>query len=587
MEIDHHVTDVPSVILDADDEFGTDKFQAESTPLMDVRVNSSTDQVNLKPAQNPTPPPSPPTSPRLPAPRCTTATTQAHDNRHPAPPPADVRRTTTTLPSRRTELKAMLDADKRTGVQDMRAISQRVVSNGEVFWGWFFLIFGSTSFLAFFYAAILSKLLPRSNHAIISAIQDDRSASYEDRIAVYACTARQVLLLLGALDISYPCCCCIFPLAQHESVQACVILSLWGEGRGIIRTVRRDIFKGRLESYKDGNDGQSRQVPAFHDLDEFIQAPRRSCVVPRENYNGEHGLLNCPQKFKRDRHPRFELLVIFEGVYTPPDQSIVEMVNKVVARVCASKAQEHVKSEVFSTFKRFKALVEKHSGYQIKAMRSDRGGEFISKEFKALCEQNGIRRPLTIRYSPQHNGVVERKNRLIVNMTRSMLKRNNLPKDIWAEAVDCAQRKKLDDKSEKFIFIGYNQQSKWCKVYNPVDKKMKVSRDVTFNEKSSWDWTDRDKEQYMFDDFKKETAKEFEMTNIGLMSYYLGIEVKQRDYENMENCNTISIPIEVEKKLSRHIKEGPIDRTLFRSLVGSLSIHMDIEELIDSDSIDM
>ncbi|KAK2989293.1 hypothetical protein RJ640_027330 [Escallonia rubra] len=90
----------------------------------------------------------------------------------------------------------------------------------------------------------------------------------------------------------------------------------------------------------------------------------------------------------------------------------------------------------------------------------------------------------------------------------------------------------------------------------------------------------------MFDDFKKEMAKEFEMTDIGLMSYYLGIEVKQRDdgifisqeaYAkevlkrfNMENCNPISIPIEVENKLSRHVKEGPIDRTLFRSLVGSL-----------------
>ncbi|KAK2993795.1 hypothetical protein RJ640_027673 [Escallonia rubra] len=55
----------------------------------------------------------------------------------------------------------------------MRTFSQWVASNGEVVWGWIFLIFGSTSFLAFFYAAILSKLLPRSNHAIISAIQDD------------------------------------------------------------------------------------------------------------------------------------------------------------------------------------------------------------------------------------------------------------------------------------------------------------------------------------------------------------------------------------------------------------------------------
>ncbi|KAK2969386.1 hypothetical protein RJ640_001301 [Escallonia rubra] len=293
-------------------------------------------------------------------------------------------------------------------------------------------------------------------------------------------------------------------------------------------------------------------------------------------------------------------------------------------------------SEVFSTFKRFKALMDKHNGYQIRAMRSDRGREFISKEFKLFCEENDIRRPLTIPYSPQQNGVVERKNRSIVNMTRSMLKSKNLPKKFWAEAIDYAvyllnrcptrsvwnqtpqeawrnykpsvshlkvfgsiayvhvpyqQRKKLDDKSEKFIFIGYSQQSKGYKLYNPVDKKMKVSRDVTFDEQSSWDYTDRDKEQYvfypidtdrkeleeepmepMFDDFKKEMAKEFEMTDIGLMSYYLGIEVKQRDdgifisqeaYAkevlkrfNVENCNPISIPIEVEKKLSRHVKKG-------------------------------
>ncbi|KAK2989501.1 hypothetical protein RJ640_019600 [Escallonia rubra] len=65
-----------------------------------------------------------------------------------------------------------------------------------------------------------------------------------------------------------------------------------------------------------------------------------------------------------------------------------------------SKAFEQ-KAEVFSTFKRFMALVEKQNGYQIKAMRFDRGGEFTSKKFKAFCEENDIHRWLTIPYSPQ------------------------------------------------------------------------------------------------------------------------------------------------------------------------------------------
>ncbi|KAA0046908.1 putative gag-pol polyprotein [Cucumis melo var. makuwa] len=96
------------------------------------------------------------------------------------------------------------------------------------------------------------------------------------------------------------------------------------------------------------------------------------------------------------------------------------------------------KSEVFGMFKRFKALVEKESGYYIKALRSDRGGEFTSNEFKTFCAENGIRRPMTVPFTPQQNGVVERKNRTILNMARSILKCKKMPKEFWAQAVECA-----------------------------------------------------------------------------------------------------------------------------------------------------
>ena len=49
------------------------------------------------------------------------------------------------------------------------------------------------------------------------------------------------------------------------------------------------------------------------------------------------------------------------------------------------------KSEVFENFKKFKALVEKESGLMIKAMRSNRGGEFTSNRFQKYCEDYGIR----------------------------------------------------------------------------------------------------------------------------------------------------------------------------------------------------
>ena len=64
--------------------------------------------------------------------------------------------------------------------------------------------------------------------------------------------------------------------------------------------------------------------------------------------------------------------------------------------------------------------------------------EFTSREFNEFCATHGIRRPLTVPRSPQQNGVVERKNRTILNMARSMLKARNMPKEFWAEAVSCA-----------------------------------------------------------------------------------------------------------------------------------------------------
>jgi transposase InsO family protein len=93
------------------------------------------------------------------------------------------------------------------------------------------------------------------------------------------------------------------------------------------------------------------------------------------------------------------------------------------------------KSEAFENFRKFKALVENQSESCIKALRTDRGGEFLSNEFNHFCEENGIRRELTAPYTPEQNGVAERKNRTVVEMARSLLKAKELPNQYWAEAV--------------------------------------------------------------------------------------------------------------------------------------------------------
>ncbi|KAM0024917.1 putative RNA-directed DNA polymerase [Helianthus debilis subsp. tardiflorus] len=78
------------------------------------------------------------------------------------------------------------------------------------------------------------------------------------------------------------------------------------------------------------------------------------------------------------------------------------------------------KDEAFTMFKIFKAQVERQSGLKIQVLRTDRGGEFTSNQFNEFCQLKGIKRHLTAPYTPQQNGVVERRNRTIMEMTRSL-----------------------------------------------------------------------------------------------------------------------------------------------------------------------
>ncbi|GKA38705.1 retrovirus-related pol polyprotein from transposon TNT 1-94, partial [Tanacetum coccineum] len=76
------------------------------------------------------------------------------------------------------------------------------------------------------------------------------------------------------------------------------------------------------------------------------------------------------------------------------------------------------KSEAFGFFKKFKAWAENQSNRKLKVLRTDRGGEFLSKEFSGFCDEHRIKRELTAPYTPKQNGIAERKNRTIVEMAR-------------------------------------------------------------------------------------------------------------------------------------------------------------------------
>ncbi|RYA47095.1 hypothetical protein DD606_23800, partial [Enterobacter cloacae complex sp. GF14B] len=187
------------------------------------------------------------------------------------------------------------------------------------------------------------------------------------------------------------------------------------------------------------------------------------------------------------------------------------------------------KDEAFSVFKTFVTLVENQSGKKLKCLRTDNGGEYVSKAFQDFCESKGIKRELTAPYNPPQNGVAERMNRTIQEKVRSMLSNAQLPNGFWAEAVSTAVhlvnrspskvlqkdsvpemvwsgkmpsykhlrvfgceaythvpkefRNKLEPKSRKCIFLGYgNSGEMGYRLWDPESRKVVRSNDVHFNE---------------------------------------------------------------------------------------------------------
>ena len=74
----------------------------------------------------------------------------------------------------------------------------------------------------------------------------------------------------------------------------------------------------------------------------------------------------------------------------------------------------------------------------ISCISSDHGGEFENHLFENFCDEHGIEHQFSCPRTPQQNGVVERKNRTIQEMARTMLNEKTLPQYFWAEAVNTA-----------------------------------------------------------------------------------------------------------------------------------------------------
>ena len=162
-----------------------------------------------------------------------------------------------------------------------------------------------------------------------------------------------------------------------------------------------------------------------------------------------------------------------------------------------------------------------------------------------FCSTQGIKRQLSTSYTPQQNGVAERKNQTLMNMVRCLLVEGRMPRSFWAEAAtwsvhiinrsptaavtnktpeECwtghkpnvahfkifgcvtyvhvpnEKRIKLEDKSYKCVFLGVSEESKAYRLYDPESKKIVTSRDVIFAEEETWNWGRINDEELTWDD---------------------------------------------------------------------------------------
>jgi transposase InsO family protein len=93
------------------------------------------------------------------------------------------------------------------------------------------------------------------------------------------------------------------------------------------------------------------------------------------------------------------------------------------------------KNEVFTHFQIFRMLAKNQTGLQVKCLKLDRGGDYFSNEFIMYLKMHGIQRQFTCRYTPQQNGVAERKNRHIVEVAYALMADESMPHHYWAKAV--------------------------------------------------------------------------------------------------------------------------------------------------------
>ncbi|CAI7896464.1 unnamed protein product [Closterium sp. NIES-53] len=274
----------------------------------------------------------------------------------------------------------------------------------------------------------------------------------------------------------------VVPMPKERQVAA----SISTKGEAVGSGVGANGHAKEIESKKCNLGGTSK----LGDMKRVVQQPRSSKkqLVKNEIVAGIHvkeeldEVLGCPtcMQAKFTRYP-------FSSSEATAKAPLDEVVMDVVAplKLGAAGAEyfltildvytrmtwvyvQSKKSDVAETVKiDWLPMVERQQDRLVKAIRTDRGGEFLSKEISLWLKKNGIRHSLTMPYSPAMNSIAERANRTITETGFGLLIEAGLPEYFWPDAV----RSACVVKNRALTHVGAD---KWVPYVEWIGRKPKV-----------------------------------------------------------------------------------------------------------------
>ncbi|GJY97910.1 putative ribonuclease H-like domain-containing protein [Tanacetum coccineum] len=148
------------------------------------------------------------------------------------------------------------------------------------------------------------------------------------------------------------------------------------------------------------------------------------------------------------------------------------------------------KDETSGILKRFITEIENLVDKKVKIIRRDNGTKFKNRVMNEFCEKKGIKKEFSIARTPQQNGVAERRNRTLIEATRTMLADTITPSLSFMRPFGCHDTilntldylGKFDGKSDEGFFVGYSMNSKAFRVYNIRTRKVEENLHIRFLE---------------------------------------------------------------------------------------------------------